>query len=75
MEWMINHKMRKNNCVTPADMSSCSEGPYVMFFDDINIMKFSGNADQKSIHNSVPRNFLISLFGLGNGSVDVYLSY
>jgi len=67
--------MGKNNCVVPAAMSFCSEGLYVMFFDDINLMKFSPNADQKSIYNSVPRSILISLFVLGNRSVDVYLSY
>lgn len=75
MEWMINHKMGKNNCVTPAGMSSCSEGLYVIFFDDINIMEFSRNADQKSTYNAVSGSFLISLFVLGNRSVDVYFSY
>lgn len=73
MEWMINHKVGKNNCVTPAGMSSRSEGPYVIIFDDINLMKLFGKVDQKSIYESVPRSFLISLFVLGNRWVDVSL--
>lgn len=72
MEWMINHKMGKNNCVTPAGVSSCSESPYVMVFDDINLMTLSANADQKSIYNSVPRSFLMPLSVLGNRSVTCF---
>lgn len=75
IEWMINHKVGKNNCYScwykfPFRRSIS----YV--FDDINLMKFSGNADQKSIYNSAPRSFLtIPLFVLGNRSVHVYLSF
>lgn len=74
MEWMINHKMGKNNCY-----SCWYEFPFrrsISYgFDDINLMKFSGNADQKSMYNSIPRSFLIPLFVLDNRSVHMYLPY